>query len=144
MFPFDNRVVRLTITGADVRQMLAAQVQRSFARGRALGVSGMHVRIDCPNNELTVDLARPSGQRIRDDETLTMATLDFMAGRGPFFVKRPAVAVEATGEAPLVRDAAWRWLRGRPGRLDPAQFADVLHPRWERTSAAAACLAALE
>jgi 5'-nucleotidase len=139
VFPFDNRVVRLTLTGAQLRQMLASQLRRPRARGRALGVSGIRVRVDCRHNDIAVDVTRESGRPIGDHETLVVATTDFMVLRAASVALIDAQAIDFTADLPLVRDAVAGWLREhgtRGGHLRADQFADAARPRWARTEPA--------
>lgn len=134
-FPFDNRVVTLALTGAQLRQVLAGAV----ARGRRgiPSVSGVRVRVTCGGDRPEVQIVRPSGAPIGPAETLIVATTDFVAARAPFGSAATALGT-ALASAPLVRDAAAGWLTARGGRLRAADFAGP--PRWEPLDGGA-CLA---
>jgi len=136
-FPFDNIVVRRTLTGAELRQVLTAQLRRPRWGGRALGVSGLHVRLACSDGGYDVDVAHASGRPVRDEERLVVAMTDFLAARTAAIA--PAAGTPHAGE-PQVQmvDAVARWMRARGGRLSAAQFADPERPRWTRTPQAAA------
>ena len=139
VFAFDNRVVTLVMTGAQVRQALARALTRELARSlRGIpSVSGIRVRVTCAGVRRHLEIVRPSGVPIGPDETLVVATTDFFARRAA----RDAVAVQpaaALASAPLVREAAASWLSARGGRLNAADF--VTPPRWE-TPEGGACLA---
>lgn len=134
VFPFDNRVIRLRLSGADLKRVIATQTERSFARGRAMGVSGLRIRVGCGSGRAVVDVARDDGTPVGDADAVALATMDFMVGRGPFPVPL-AGAPDGSGETPLVRDAAWRWFRNK-GTLDPAAFHDSAKPRWARAPGA--------
>ena len=139
-YPFDNRVVRLTLTGAQLRQLLTAQVRRPRWRGRALGVSGLRTVVDCRAGELHVDVMRASGHPIADRDTLSVAMPDFMAARA-MTLGSSGDPVTAAATLPQVRDVVAGWVRARGGRISAAAFADPSRPRWQRTPAATACLA---
>ena len=126
VFPFDNRVVTLALTGAQLRQALAGEVTR---RRRGIpSVSGVRVRVTCEGDRPEVEIVRPSGAPIGPAETLIVATTDFFAARAPFgSAATPSPTVLAL--APLVRDAAAGWLIARGGHLHAADLADP--PRWE-------------
>jgi 5'-nucleotidase len=47
LFPFDNRLVTLSLRGADLRALLRDHLQRPRWRARALGVSGLRLDIGC-------------------------------------------------------------------------------------------------
>ena len=131
VFPFDNRVVALVLTGTRLRQVLAREVSRR-RRGVA-SVSGIRVRVTCAGERPEVEIVRSSGTPIDPAETLTVATTDFFASRARFGFRTTAPAT-----APLVRDAVAGWLTARGGRLSAADLADP--PRWQPLDGAA-CLA---
>ena len=135
VFPFDNRVVTLRLTGAQLRQALVV----ALARGRrgVPGLSGARVEVRCEGERPTVDLAWPSGVPIRPTDALVVATTDFFAARAS--VRSAAPPKTEWAFAPLVRDAAASWLTARGGRL---RAVDLLSPpRWELLDGGA-CLAA--
>ena len=130
VFAFDNRVVTLVMTGAQVQQALARELTRELARSlRGIpSVSGIRVRLSCAGSRRQLEIVRPSGTPIGPGETLVVATTDFFARRAA----RDAVAVQpaaALASAPLVRKAAADWLSARGGRLNAADL--VTPPRWE-------------
>ncbi len=138
VFAFDNRVVTLVMTGAQVQQALARELTRELARGlRGIpSVSGIRVRAACAGVYRQIEIVRPSGVPVGPEETLVVATTDFFARRAG----RDAIAVPpaaALASAPLVREAAADWLSARGGRLDAADL--VTPPRWE-THEGGACL----
>jgi 5'-nucleotidase len=127
-FPFDNRAVRRAMTGADLRKVIAAHLQRPRWWARTLGVSGLRVRVQCSGGRQEAEVTRASGAAIGDDETLTVMISDFIAGRD---MVRQAMAADATlRSVPLVRDLVTRWLRARPGPLRADAFVDAQSPRW--------------
>ncbi|MEE2637654.1 MAG: bifunctional UDP-sugar hydrolase/5'-nucleotidase [Acidobacteriota bacterium] len=137
VFPFDNRLVTVSLTGAQLRQVLTGMVVRG--RRGVPGVSGIRVRVTCEENNPEVDIVKVSGEVVDPAETLIVATTDFFARRARFDrgSMRPALG-PALAAAPLVRDAAARWLTARGGRLRAADVADP--PRWEPLDGGA-CLA---
>ena len=134
VFPFDNRVVALVLTGAQLRQVLAREVSRR--RRGVPGVSGIRVRVTCSGERPEVDIVRSSGTRIDPAETLVVATTDSFGTRA-----RRGARATVPAAAPLVRDAAAGWLTARGGRLRAADLSDP--PRWQPLELdRAACLAA--
>lgn len=132
VFPFDNRVVALMLTGTQLRQVLAREVSR---RRRGLpGVSGIRVRVTCAGERPEIEIVRSSGARIDPAEMLVVATTDSFGARA-----RGGVRATVTATAPLVRDAVAGWLTARGGRLRAADLADP--PRWQPLDGAA-CFAA--
>ena len=140
VFAFDNRIVELTMTGAQVQRALAGELTRELARSRRgiPSVSGIRVRVACPEGRRQLEIVRPSGMTIDPDETLAVATTDFFAARAArdSIVAPPKAALAS---APLVREAVASWLTARGGRLNAADFATP--PRWELPERGA-CLAA--
>ena len=139
VFAFDNRIVELVMTGAQVRQALARELTRELARSRRgiPSVSGIRVRVACVGERRELEIARPSGAPIGPDETLVVATTDFFARRAARDdIAAPPAAAQAS--APLVREAVADWLTARGGRLGAADL--VTPPRWE-TPGGGACLA---
>ena len=140
VFAFDNRIVELVMTGAQVRRALVRELTRELARSRRgiPSVSGIRVRVACDGARRQLEIVRPSGVPIGPDETLVVATTDFFARRAAL----DSVAAQppaALASAPLVREAVADWLSARGGRLGAADF--VTPPRWE-TPGRGTCLAA--
>ena len=140
-FPFDNLVVRRTLTGAQLRQVLTAQLRRPRWGGRTLGVSGLHVRLDCREGAYEVEVERATGRPIRDEDVLVVAMSDYLAARTTSIA--PAAGAPHAGEPDAqMMDLVTGWLRARGGRLSAGQFTDPARPRWSRTpQAAAGCVA---
>ena len=138
MFPFDNRVVRLTLTGASLSRALADEVNRG--RPGTLAISGLQVRASCPAGEVAIDLFRPSGHQVAADERLVLATVDSLAAGAVFSSVRPPGPVVVGEEAPLLREVVEHWFRRRTASIRSAEFVDSDHPRWEyRDSLPSAC-----
>ncbi|MGQ0562676.1 MAG: 5'-nucleotidase C-terminal domain-containing protein, partial [Gemmatimonadota bacterium] len=88
--PFENRMVRLWMTGRQIR----AVVERGLSRGVPdMHVSGMSVVYDpsAPAGERVERMTLHSGGPVLDDATYVVGVLDFLAGRGDGY--------EAFGEA---------------------------------------------
>ena len=135
LFPFDNRVVRVDVTGADLRRLLTDQVRRPRFRSRSLGVSGLVVTMTCGAGGMQADVRRASGAPIADAERLVIATTDFMAARFAVDGADPeagrARPVGGTYQsAPLLREVVRGWLRDQRPTLTAARFADPSRPRW--------------
>jgi 5'-nucleotidase len=131
VFPFDNRVARLELSGAALTRLLTDQTRRTWWRGRPFGVSGLVVTVECRDGDQQVSVTHASGQPLRNDERIVVASTDFMTTRFG--------GVSGAGVRVLdlqARDALERWVRGT-GPLAAARFADPARPRWIRTAAAA-------
>jgi 5'-nucleotidase len=128
VFPFDNRVERIIVSGAELKAWLAGEIQQG--RRGWLGVSGVDVRTSCKADGLHVDLVRAARQ-IHDEDRLLAVTIAAptlsgslaVAARGDF---GPATSLGAgpsttLGAGPIrnaavVREVVEDWLR-RHGRL---------------------------
>lgn len=63
VYPFDNMIVRFTMTGAALKNVLARRVD-----GRSLpGTAGLQASVQCVAGAPRVDLIRPNGQLVRDE-----------------------------------------------------------------------------
>jgi 5'-nucleotidase len=128
VMPFDNRVVQLRLTGAQLKSIFATQLQR----GRLLGVSGVRVIAECSGTSLQVTLRRPSGAPVADAEPLAVATIDFLAtaGDGLLAPVVPLAGFSVPDEAPLSRDVIVDQLSKRGGRLREEALINHASPRW--------------
>ena len=141
-YPYDNRAERMTLTGAELRQLFTVQLTRPRWWGRAFGVSGLVVRLACDDGRTRVDVRRHSGQTIGDDERLTVAMSDFTAARARQLRASGTGAgagAAPSGPRPIMRELVARWLRQR-GQVAAGEFADRARPRWAYTTATPTCL----
>ena len=129
-FPFDNRITRVALTGAQLTRVIAAQLPLWIDGRRGLpGLAGIRVTVSCDGAQTRVRLTRSSGQSIEAGEALVIAMASTTVGR---FV---AAALDgepeiAAAEVPvLVRDAVAGWLLEHGGHIDAADF--VAYPRWQ-------------
>ncbi len=139
MFPFDNRVVILDLSGAEVRRIIEASI---FAGDRRPGFSGMRVEAGCPEGKLDIRLQLANGRRIDDEDSLRVAVNDFLAtaGDGILTPVMPASGFIYEDDPRLIRDVIADWFRKRGGRLNAADYARDRAPRWTMTeSFPAAC-----
>jgi len=129
MYPFDNMVVQLDLTGAELRQIVAREV---FRLDRRAGLAGMHVVAVCEDAKLNVTMTREDGSEIEDHEMLEVMTTDFLASGGDdvFTPIIPAAGFPVTTDALMVREAIADWMRRRGGRLNADTFSDAENPRW--------------
>jgi 2',3'-cyclic-nucleotide 2'-phosphodiesterase (5'-nucleotidase family) len=127
-FPFDNRITRVTLTGAQLTRVIAAQLPLWIDGRRGLpGLAGLRVTIACTHAQAEVRLLHPSGGAVDSDEPLVVAMASNTVGRFAA-TALPGEPEIATAELPiLVRDAVADWLLERGGHLTPADFAG----RWQ-------------
>jgi 5'-nucleotidase len=140
VFPFDNRVVRVTLTGAQLRTILTDQLRRR--RGRVTGLSGLRAEVSCVRDEIDVHVVRDSGRAIGSTERIVIATPEYVAGRAlgaPASPTAAAGAVPPPTDRPLVRDVVAHWLKSRASPLRQEQFFDAASPRWRFAEGASLC-----
>lgn len=129
MFPFDNKMLVLQLTGAEVRRVIAHQAHNT---GRYAGFSGMRVFVTCDDNQMNVDMLLADGNTIRDDDVVDVAVNDFLAlgGDGILTPILPDGGFDMNDDMPLVRDALGEWFASGGGALRAEQFLDHENPRW--------------
>jgi 2',3'-cyclic-nucleotide 2'-phosphodiesterase (5'-nucleotidase family) len=132
VFPFDNRVVRFTLSGAELGRWLAGEIRRG--RRGALGISGVGGRASCLGDGIHVDLLRAAGRPIRDEDRLLVVTIGSPTLSGGLASAAPPGGVGPTDNAPVVREVVEDWFR-RPGHLADGQLADTSHQRLEYADA---------
>jgi 5'-nucleotidase len=132
LYPFDNRIVTLRLTGDQLTRVIAENLQRRLPPLELLPVAGFKVDARCDGRMLRVALTRSSGAPIRADEQLTVATSDFIAGGGDGILAPAGAVAEArtVDNVPLLREALVTWLRSRGGRLNEHQFVRPDQRRW--------------
>jgi 5'-nucleotidase len=139
VFPFDNRLVTLTISGADLRALLMDEVRRN--RPGALGLSGVRARVTCSAGEPSVEVTRTHGEALGADERIVVAAMDSLV-RGPVFAAVPhAGDTDIPAEAPVLREVVEDWLRTRGGHLAADQFVQPDQPRWQYAEDPTTCRA---
>jgi 2',3'-cyclic-nucleotide 2'-phosphodiesterase (5'-nucleotidase family) len=123
MFPFDNRMTTIELSGAELRRVLANQMSSQHWRA---GFSGGKVIARCVEKELQITVVRPWGAEVRDDEVLKIVTADFLAtgGNGIFSEVIPPGGFALDGDAPLIRDVMQKWLSERGGAISADMFHD--------------------
>jgi 5'-nucleotidase len=128
VMPFDNKVVPLHLTGAQLRLVFTRQLRESR---RMFGVSGIQVRAQCSAGALDVAMIRPSGAPIGDDERLVVVASDFLAMGGDDILTpvTPANGFPVPDNAPLARDVLAEHLRRHGGQLREEQLVDAQNPR---------------
>jgi 2',3'-cyclic-nucleotide 2'-phosphodiesterase (5'-nucleotidase family) len=139
-FPFDNRVVTVTLTGAELRALVADELRRN--RPAALAISGARVRTSCTaDGELEIDLRRASGEPIGADEGLAVAAMDSLVAGAVFASVRPAGGFGVPpADTPVMREVVEDWLREHGGHLDTGRFVDPSGPRWQYPADSSPCL----
>ncbi len=112
--PFDNRVVRLNLTGAELR----AALENGFSglpapAGRFPQVSGMQIEVDAsrPVGSRMVSI-KIDGKPLDDAKVYSVATNDFMARGGDGYVQfKDAPRLIPDDDAPLLANAVMVYVR---------------------------------
>lgn len=131
VFPFDNRLVTLTMRGEQLRRIVAHNLQATNPGTEIIALAGVRVGAACEGSTLYVRLSRPSGAPITDAEQVRVTTVDFVASGGDGLLG-PAGALQPLhpdANSPLLRDVVAGWLRTRGGHLAAGEF--IRERRWE-------------
>jgi 5'-nucleotidase len=129
-FPFDNRIVTLTLTGSELKRVLEGQLQPG---GAVVGFSGIRAQGRCTGGRLVLTIVSASGDTIDDDRRLLVATTDFIATGGDSILTAvtPPQGFAIPDTSPLLRDVVAASLRRRGGVLRADQLIDPATPRWD-------------
>jgi 5'-nucleotidase len=129
MYPFDNRIAVITLTGAEIRKIVADQAPKV---GRRAGFSGMRVFIECAEAGMDVRMQRLDGSTIRDSESLDVAVYDFLllGGDGVLSPVAPPAGFAVPRDTPFLRDVLSQWFSARDSSLHADQFLDPGVARW--------------
>jgi len=131
MFPFDNRIAIVELSGAELRRIMARQAHN---KRRPAGFAGMQVFVSCDSDTMHLRMVRPDGSEITDTETLKIVANDFLllGGDDIFTPVTPEAGFAMPNGTPLVRDTLVSWFRSRGGRIHADDFFDPENLRWNR------------
>ena len=129
VFPFDNRVAVVELSGLDIRKIIANEALRKYRRA---GFSGMRVFVSCDNAQMSIRMIRSDGSTIEDADTLRVATNDFLllGGDGIMVPVTPEGGFNIPSGKPLVRDILVEWFKRRGGTMNAGEFRDPENLRW--------------
>ncbi|MGH9386765.1 MAG: bifunctional metallophosphatase/5'-nucleotidase [Vicinamibacterales bacterium] len=118
VFPFDNRVARLTVSGDELRRVVENNLSQ---RGSLLLLGGARAVADCAGSTLRVRLRRASGAQILPTDQLRVVTVDFLAtgGDGFFDSIQPVKLIGSVSDGPIFRDVFAFSLMRSGGTLRP-------------------------
>jgi 2',3'-cyclic-nucleotide 2'-phosphodiesterase (5'-nucleotidase family) len=129
MFPFDNRVVLLNLSGHEVRNIIASQAHKGHRRA---GFSGMSVFVSCNSGVMDITLQLEDGRELDDSDRVSLLANDFLTLGGDD-VLTPVIPVdgfEIDERQPLTRDVLVGWFKKRSAPLRPDDFQSGDTPRW--------------
>jgi 5'-nucleotidase len=129
VFPFDNRVVRITLSGAELGQWLINEIREG--RRNWLGISGIEVRASCLADGLHVDLFRAARQ-VRDEDRLLAVTIAGPTLSGNLASAAASGGVPSTSgqrPPPRMRRSCGKWSRTGFGALGVWRRATAIRPR---------------
>ena len=129
MFPFDNRVVLLNLSGRELRDIVAGQLQKGYRRA---GFSGLRIVVSCESDDMNIELRLDDGRELRDTDRITLLANDFLTLGGDD-VLTPVIPDDGFAideRRPLTRDVLVDWFRQRAAPLSPDDFRSSDTPRW--------------
>jgi 5'-nucleotidase len=126
--PFDNRFALVRITGAELARMFADNLRSEYG---ILSIAGAKIVARCADGEIVVDVSRTDSTPIAADDSVLVATSDFLATGGDGVFGRLGLGPDAVtlDAGPPIRDAMARELRRRGGTLRGADHFDPERPR---------------
>lgn len=129
MFPFDNRIVVLDLSGRQVRRIIAKQAHKHRRRA---GISGLRVFVSCSNDKMNVVMTLADGADVEDDDRIRVIANDFLAFGGDDVLTPvlPEGGFDVDDSMPLTRDVLVEWFRSRAGSLNPEDFLTTASPKW--------------
>jgi 5'-nucleotidase len=108
VFPFDNRIARITLSGAELGRWVEGEI-RAGRRG-SLGLSGVEARTNCRADGPHVDLFR-GGAPVHHDDRLLAVTIGGPTPSGGLASSAPVLSGGPIGNAPVVREVVEDWFR---------------------------------
>jgi 2',3'-cyclic-nucleotide 2'-phosphodiesterase (5'-nucleotidase family) len=129
MFPFDNVVSILEISGRDLREIVA----RKAVTRRKPGFAGMRVFVSCSGSGMQVRMQLDDGREVEDEDRIQLIANDFLALGGDDILT-PAIpdgGFELQPDMPLTRDVLVEWFGRQGDTLDPADFDTHAAPKWD-------------
>jgi len=129
VFPFDNRISIIELSGLDIRKIIANQVHNEHRRA---GFSGMRVFVSCEAGQMSIEMIKSDGSEIEDSDTLRVVANDFLllGGDDIFSPATPEGGFAIPNGTPLVRDTLVEWFKRRGGSMNAAEFRDPENLRW--------------
>jgi 5'-nucleotidase len=129
VFPFDNRIAIVELSGQEIRKIIAHQALNEYRRA---GFSGMRVFVSCDNGQMSIRMIKADGSAIEDADTLRVVSNDFLLLGGDDIMTPviPEGGFNIPNGKPLVRDTLVDWFRRRGGTMNADEFRDPENLRW--------------
>ncbi|MBT8422572.1 MAG: 5'-nucleotidase C-terminal domain-containing protein, partial [Gammaproteobacteria bacterium] len=129
MFPFDNRVVILDLSGRELRDVVEGQLYKGH---RLAGFSGLRVFVSCNNENMDIMLQLDDGRTLRDADRVSLLANDFLTLGGDDVLTPviPADGFVIDESLPLTRNVLIDWFSQRSSPLHPDDFRSQSSPRW--------------
>ncbi len=130
MSPFDNQLMIIELSGAELRQVISEQAHRG---SRRIGFSGMRVSVNCTDTIMSVAMHHDDGREIEDTDSVRVAVTNYLAFGGDNVLRSviPDGGFDPQPNAPMVRDIIMRSLSKRGGSVDTSDFDSSASPRWQ-------------
>ena len=128
MSPFDNIATIHTISGSDLRRVIASE----STRFRRVAFAGMRVFVQCQAGDIGVRMLRDDSSEILDTDEIRLLTSDYLWLGGDNILTPiiPPGGFELDLRQPLIRDALVEWFRQRGGTMHPADWRSHAEPKW--------------
>lgn len=129
IYPFDNRVAIVDMSGADLRRIISAQAMKQSARA---GFSGMRVFVACSGGAASIDMVLNDGSSIDNADRVRVLNNDFLITGGDDILTpaMPAGGFQYAGDPRLTRDLLVEWFKRRGGSLSAEDFSTAANRRW--------------
>lgn len=129
MFPFDNRLVKLIVSGGELRKLFEIQFQSNHW---AAGISGLHLVAKCQGRQLKVSMIRDNGSTVIDQDQLSVVTTDFLASGGDniFSPIIPLGGFKIDPNSPKFRDGIVTWFEQHESSIRVSDFYRMDDPRF--------------
>ncbi len=124
VLPFENRLATVSMSGADLRSLLAHNLQSSSG---ILSLAGATLEAHCVDKTLVVELTKDAGGVIKDSDEVNIVTNDFLATGGDGF--KGGKTLSPPAGAPTIRDSVIDWFKAHPQPLRAADWYKKDAPR---------------
>lgn len=126
--PFENRVVILNLSGAQLRAVIAGQ---AYLGRRRAGFSGMSVAASCENDVMRVTMTI-NDVVIEDDDEIRVIVNDYLALGGDAILNPilPDGGFAIDTNMPMTRDVFIDWVMDAGDTLHPDDFVSSDAPKW--------------